>query len=101
MSTTAVTLLVLLAAGSFGIIFYHLYRFVSQYRLNKQVQDILASRAIRAYQINQEIGDQIAREKESKEGVIDDLSKFRLEKISGSSRYTKIQDLTDDDVEWV
>ena len=101
MSTTALTLLVLLAAGSFGIIFYHLYRFASQYRLNKQVQKILASRAIRTYQINQEIGDQIAREKESKEGVIDDLSKFRLEKISGSSRYTKIQDLADDDVEWV
>ena len=101
MSTTAITLLALLAVGSFGIIFYHLYRFASQYRLNKRVQEILASRAIRAYQINQEIGDQIVREKESKEGVIDDLSKFRLEKLSGNRRYTKIQDLTDDDVEWV
>ena len=73
---------------SFSVIVFHLYNFYKFYRLNKQVERILN---VRQYERNQEMGDQIKRDK------IDELSSFRL--VKRGRHFIKVFEVPESDVE--
>ena len=81
----------LLTYGSLIVIIFHIYRFIKFYRLNKQVDRIIATYK---YQKHQDIGDAIQEEKEQ---AIDELSAYRLEKRDG--KYVKVYHVRESDID--
>ena len=73
---------------SFSVIVFHLFNFYKFYKLNKQVERILN---VRQYERNQEMGDQIKREK------VDELSSFRL--VKRGRHFIKVFEIPESDVE--
>lgn len=82
----------LLTGGSLTVILYHLYRFIKFYRMNKQVDRIIAAYK---YQKHQDMADSI---KIDSERVIDELSAYRLEKQSDGT-YRRIYHVNESDIE--
>lgn len=77
--------------ASFSVIIFHIYNFVRFYKLNKQVERILQTRT---YQRNQDVADELDANREK---IINELSRFKLEKERG--RYIRVQEIPESDVE--
>lgn len=84
--------LFVLTLSCFLVIGFHAYRFLKLYRLNRQVDRIIA---VHKYQRNQELADSIDN---TRERVIDELSAFRLEKQPDGT-YRKFYHVKESDVE--